>query len=169
MTVPKPKSVNAIKAPKPQKPRIVIFGTTGRLGKLVVQKLQAENYPILAVGRSIRKCKSLGCPYEIVNFNKRKNPEGFVKKNDIVLNLAHARFTKKVASFLPNPKQRFIVIGSTRYLTHFPDNYAKQVTDAQAFLTESQYQWTMLHPTMIYGAEGEDNVQRLMKLIRMVR
>lgn len=149
-----------------QKPRIVIFGTTGRLGKLVVQRLQAENYPVLAVGRSIRKCKSLGCPYEIVNFSKRKNPTGFVKKDDVVLNLAHARFTEKVAEFLPNKKQRFIVIGSTRYLTKFPDDYARQVIQAQDFLEKSNFQWTMLHPTMIYGAEGEDNVQRLMRLIQ---
>ena len=57
-------------------------------------------------------------------------------------------------------------LGSTRKFTRWPDDHARGVLAGEAAFLASGRRGVMLHPTMIYGAQGEDNVQRLAKLLR---
>jgi nucleoside-diphosphate-sugar epimerase len=61
---------------------------------------------------------------------------------------------------------RFVLLGSTRRFTRWPDNHAEGVRRGEAALLASGRSGVMLHPTMIYGATGENNVQRLAALLR---
>jgi nucleoside-diphosphate-sugar epimerase len=64
------------------------------------------------------------------------------------------------------PEARLIFLGSTRKFTHWPDRHGNGVLAGEAAFTSSGRNGVMLHPTMIYGAQGEDNVQRLAALLR---
>ena len=62
--------------------------------------------------------------------------------------------------------QRFVFLGSTRKFTQWPDDHARGVLEGETAFRNSDRFGVMLHPTMIYGTEGEDNVQRLARLLR---
>jgi nucleoside-diphosphate-sugar epimerase len=59
-----------------------------------------------------------------------------------------------------------VLLGSTRKFTRWPDAHGNAVLTGEAAFLQSGRAGVMLHPTMIYGAQGEDNVQRLAALIR---
>ena len=64
------------------------------------------------------------------------------------------------------PDARFVFLGSTRKFTSWPDAHGNGVLAGEAAFLASGRPGVMLHPTMIYGAQGEDNVQRLAALLR---
>jgi nucleoside-diphosphate-sugar epimerase len=61
---------------------------------------------------------------------------------------------------------KLVLLGSTRKFTHWPDAHGNGVLAGEKALLDSGRCGVMLHPTMIYGAQGEDNVQRLAKLLQ---
>jgi uncharacterized protein YbjT (DUF2867 family) len=58
-----------------------------------------------------------------------------------------------------------VLLGSTRKFTRWPDAHGDGVLAGETALLGSGRAGVMLHPTMIYGAQGEDNVQRLAALL----
>ena len=66
------------------------------------------------------------------------------------------------------PAVKFVFLGSTRKFTRWPDSHGNGVLAGEAAFLASGRRGVMLHPTMIYGAQGEDNVQRLAALLRRV-
>lgn len=84
-----------------------------------------------------------------------------------VVSTAHARYAAAVIAAAP-PTARLVFLGSTRQFTHWPDEHGNGVIAGEAAFRASGRAGVMLHPTMIYGAQGEDNVQRLASLLRRV-
>jgi len=84
-----------------------------------------------------------------------------------VVSTAHARYAAMVIAAAP-PNARLVFLGSTRRFTRFPDEHGNGVIAGEAAFLASGRAGVMLHPTMIYGAQGEDNVQRLASLLRRV-
>ncbi|MBV8456743.1 MAG: NADH-ubiquinone oxidoreductase, partial [Acetobacteraceae bacterium] len=82
-----------------------------------------------------------------------------------VVSCAHARYAGAVLAAVP-PKVSFVFLGSTRKFTRWPDAHATGAIEGQTASLGSGRPGVMLHPTMIYGAEGENNVQRLAGLLR---
>lgn len=83
----------------------------------------------------------------------------------VVINTAHARHIPAIlqATRAGTP---VIGLGSTRKFTRWMDAHGQGVLAGEAALLRSGRQGMLLHPTMIYGAQGEDNVQRLAALLR---
>lgn len=82
-----------------------------------------------------------------------------------VVSCAHARHTTRVIAAAPEAA-RLVLLGSTRKFTRWPDAHGNGVLAGEAALLASGRSGVMLHPTMIYGAQGEDNVRRLAALLR---
>jgi nucleoside-diphosphate-sugar epimerase len=82
-----------------------------------------------------------------------------------VVSCAHARFAPAVLDAGP-ADARYVFLGSTRKFTRWPDAHGRGVQAGEAAFLASGRAGVMLHPTMIYGAQGEDNVQRLAALLR---
>ena len=146
--------------------RIVIFGATGRVGRLLARTFHKAGYDIVTVGRRGSVLEQMPGEPQVLDLSASGAGPDFIRPGDIVINVVHARFTKKIAELCPSDISRYVVIGSTRYLTRFPDKKAAEVIAAAKFLGTSNLPWVMLHPTMIYGAQGENNVQRMAALIR---
>jgi uncharacterized protein YbjT (DUF2867 family) len=83
----------------------------------------------------------------------------------LVVSCAHARHAPAVLGAAP-ADAAFVFLGSTRKFTRWPDAHGLGVLAGEAALLASGRSGVMLHPTMIYGAEGEDNVRRLAALLR---
>jgi len=83
----------------------------------------------------------------------------------IVVSCAHARHAAAILDAAAHAT-RFVFLGSTRKFTRWPDRHAEGVLAGESAFRASARPGVMLHPTMIYGAEGEDNVRRLVTLLR---
>ena len=81
------------------------------------------------------------------------------------MSCAHARHIPALLAAAPRA-DRFVFLGSTRKFTRWPDAHGGGVLAGEAAFFASGRSGVLLHPTMIYGAEGEDNVQRLAALLR---
>jgi len=81
-----------------------------------------------------------------------------------VVSTAHARHAAAVIAAAP-PRARLVFLGSTRKYTRWPDAHGNGVLAGERALLASGRSGVILHPTMIYGAQGEDNVQRLAALL----
>lgn len=77
---------------------------------------------------------------------------------------AHARHTPALIAAAP-ADARLVLLGSPRRFSRWSDPHGDGVRDGEAALFASGRAGVMLHPTMIYGAQGEDNVQRLAALL----
>ncbi len=82
-----------------------------------------------------------------------------------IVSCAHARHTPAILTAAP-ASATLILLGSTRKFTRWPDRHGDGVLAGEAALLTSGRPGVMLHPTMVYGARGEDNVQRLAALLR---
>ena len=82
-----------------------------------------------------------------------------------IVSTAHARHTQDLLAAAP-AAARLVLLGSTRRFTRWPDAHGEGVRAGEAALLASGRAGVMLHPTMIYGAAGENNVQRLAALLR---
>jgi nucleoside-diphosphate-sugar epimerase len=82
-----------------------------------------------------------------------------------VVSTAHARHAAAVIAAAP-PGARLVFLGSTRKFTRWPDAHGNGVLAGEAAFLASGRNGVVLHPTMIYGATGEDNVRRLAALLR---
>jgi nucleoside-diphosphate-sugar epimerase len=84
---------------------------------------------------------------------------------EIVISTAHARHAPAILAAAP-ADTRFVLMGSTRRYSRWADAHGDGVRAGEAALLASGRAGVMLHPTMVYGAQGEDNVQRLAALLR---
>ena len=151
---------------RPNATRIVLFGATGRVGALLAQRIAGDGHALLCIGRNGNALGRLPGEHAVLDLDLPEGDERMIRTGDIVINAVHARYTSRIAGMCPPDIARLIVIGSTRYLSRIPDRKADEVRAAVAYLNGSGLPWVVLHPTMIYGAEGENNVQRMAKLIR---
>jgi uncharacterized protein YbjT (DUF2867 family) len=84
---------------------------------------------------------------------------------DVVVSCAHARWVPQIVAAAP-VDARFVFMGSTRRYSRWPDAHGDGVRAGEAAFLAAGRPGAMLHPTMIYGAQGEDNVQRLAALLK---
>ena len=148
-------------------PLVHIIGASGRSGAALCRSLSAEGLPFVPVVRNQAKWRALGMGAEphIANLTDTMRLRDALADAVQIVSCAHARHTRAVLSAAP-ADARFVLLGSTRKFTRWPDEHGRGVLAGEAAFLASGRSGVMLHPTMIYGAQGEDNVQRLAALLR---
>jgi nucleoside-diphosphate-sugar epimerase len=144
-----------------------VIGASGRSGAALCRALLAEGVRVVPVVRDRARWEATRLPWSPA-IADLTNPDALatalVRANRIV-STAHARHAGAVLAAAP-PDARFVFLGSTRKFTRWPDAHGNGVLAGEAAFLASGRAGVMLHPTMIYGAQGEDNVQRLAALLR---
>jgi nucleoside-diphosphate-sugar epimerase len=107
----------------------------------------------------------IGVPARIADLTDLARLRAALRDATHIVSCAHARHTGAVLAAPPSDA-RFVLLGSTRKFTRWPDVHGTGVLAGEAAFLSSGRSGVMLHPTMIYGAQGEDNVQRLAALLR---
>jgi len=149
-----------------------IIGASGRSGLALVRALLAAGIPVQPVVRDLRRWQARMPPLHALLAPARVADiiDGFALRQALadavrVVNTAHARTTEWLLDAVP-PPARLVLLGSTRRYTRWLDAHGEGVLHGETLFLASGRPGVMLHPTMIYGAEGEDNVQRLAALLR---
>lgn len=143
---------------------IAVVGASGRSGSALCRALDR---PFRAVVRNAAKWAALGidAPHAVADLGDLPSLRAALEGAETVISCAHARHAGAILAAAP-PEARFVLMGSTRRYSRWPDAHGDGVRAGEAAFLASGRAGAMLHPTMIYGAEGEDNVQRLAALMR---
>ena len=143
---------------------IAIIGASGRSGMALCRQLRE---PFLAVVRNSAKWQASGieAPHAVADLLAPASLQAALAGASTVISCAHARNIPAILAAAPEGA-RFVFMGSTRRYSRWPDAHGDGVRAGEAAFLASGRDGVMLHPTMIYGAEGEDNVQRLAALMR---
>jgi nucleoside-diphosphate-sugar epimerase len=146
---------------------IAVIGASGRSGAALCRALLAEGADLLPVVRDAAKWRATGLPGtpRIADLTDAAALRTALAGAEWVVNCAHARHAPAILAAAP-ADARFVFLGSTRRFSRWPDDHGDGVHAGEAAFLASGRRGVMLHPTMIYGAEGEDNVQRLAALLR---
>ncbi|NHN92354.1 SDR family oxidoreductase [Acetobacter sicerae] len=146
---------------------IAVIGASGRSGSALCHSLLAEGYKVIAVVRNrnnlvpelSRHCSAV----READLTDHDRLSAALKDADIVVNTAHARYIPAILAVTSAP---VVALGSTRKFTRWPDAHGNGVLAGERALREDGRPSLLLHPTMIYGAQGENNVQRLAALLK---
>jgi nucleoside-diphosphate-sugar epimerase len=144
-----------------------VVGASGRSGLALCRALAARGQAFVPVVRDGAKWARTGLP-GAARIADLRDPAALAMALDgagAVVSCAHARHASALLAAAPQ-RAGFVLLGSTRRFTRWPDAHGAGVLAGEAALLASGRAGVMLHPTMIYGAEGEDNVRRLAALMR---
>jgi uncharacterized protein YbjT (DUF2867 family) len=147
--------------------QVHIIGASGRSGAALCRSLLADEVLLVSVVRDAAKWAAIGTGLapRIADLTDPEMLRCTLKDATRIVCCAHARHAHAVINAAP-PDARLILLGSTRKFTRWPDDHGSGVITGEAAFLASGRSGVMLHPTMIYGAQGEDNVQRLAALLR---
>jgi len=145
---------------------ITVIGASGRSGTALCRSLLADAVPYVPVVRDAGRWASTGLPGtpRIADLADASLSAALATATRVV-SCAHARHIPAILAAAPLAR-RFVFLGSTRKFTRWPDAHGNGVLAGEAAFLASGRSGVLLHPTMIYGADGENNVQRLAGLLR---
>jgi nucleoside-diphosphate-sugar epimerase len=147
--------------------RIHVIGASGRSGAALCRALIAGGdtaVPVVRNGARWAETGLAGAP-RLADLTDAAALRAALADAACVVSCAHARHAAAILAAAP-AGARFVFLGSTRKFSRHRDAHGDGVRAGEAAFLASGRAGVMLHPTMIYGAQGEDNVQRLAKLLR---
>ena len=144
-----------------------VIGASGRTGAALSRSLAADGIALVPVVRDAARWAALGLQAapRIADIADAGALRTALAGATCIVSCAHARHAEAIMAAAPMDA-RLVLLGSTRKFTHWPDAHGTGVIAGEAAFLTSRRCGVMLHPTMIYGAEGEDNVRRLADLLR---
>ncbi len=144
---------------------IALIGASGRSGAALARALAARGAPFRAVVRDAAKWRAVGegAPHAVADLTDAGCLREALRGATCVVSCAHARHAAAILAATDAP---LVLMGSTRKHSRWPDPHGDGVRAGEAALFAAARPGVILHPAMIYGAEGEDNVQRLAALMR---
>jgi uncharacterized protein YbjT (DUF2867 family) len=147
--------------------QVHIIGASGRSGTALCRSLVGDAVPLVPIVRNAAKwaATGIGVSSRIADLTDPGALRSALKDAARIVCCAHARHARAVIDAAP-ADARLVFLGSTRKFTGWPDDHGSGVIAGEAAFLASGRCGVMLHPTMIYGAQGEDNVQRLAALLR---
>ena len=144
-----------------------VIGASGRSGSAVCAAILAAGGRIVPVVRDASRWVGTSVVGEprVADLEDAAALRLALADAGAVVSCAHARHAPAVLDAAP-AGARFVFLGSTRKFTRWPDAHGDGVIAGARAFAASGRNGVMLHPSMIYGAQGEDNVQRLAALLR---
>ncbi|MFT8419516.1 MAG: NAD(P)H-binding protein [Acetobacter sp.] len=142
-----------------------VIGATGRSGRAVLRALAMQDTPVVPIARNPARAAGLA-GLRVADLTGPATPlRAALADATRIVCTAHARHMPALLAAAP-PTARLVCLGSTRKFTRWPDAHGNGVLVGERALLDSGRSGVILHPTMIYGAQGENNVQRLAALLR---
>ena len=147
---------------------IVIIGASSGPGRMLFERLRDEDREIVGIARNQRGLQ----PTDRARFVTLDAADALalndtISADDTVIHCSRPEFLTGLLTLKPE-FARLIAIGSTRIYTRFPDDKCARLAAMAHAIWMSDLPATILHPTMIYGAPGLNNIERVMTIARRV-
>ncbi len=146
-----------------------VIGASGRSGAALCRSLLANGQHTVPVVRNAARWEATHLPGtpRVADLTEPETLFAALQDAQNIVSCAHARHASAILDAAPSTAT-FVFLGSTRKFTRWPDAHGNGVLSGERAFLASGRRGVMLHPTMIYGAQGEDNVRRLAALLRRV-
>lgn len=141
---------------------IVMFGASSDVGRRATARLLDAGVALRLVARD---CTGLDPRADHFAGDISDAPAA-ARDADVVVSCAHARFTQQILDATGSRAPTLILLGSAWRYSKVPEPRGLEVVNAEAALVQSGRNGVMLHPTMIYGGWQENNLRRLLNVIR---
>ncbi len=157
--------------------KLVVTGGSGFLGGFVLREARTAGHKVLAVTRSSAAAEVVAClgarsmPGDLDDPGSLDEAFGFAaqKGAEVLVNLASLGFGHApaiVAAAEEAGLTRAVFVSTTAVTTALPAPSKRVRLDAEQVIRASSLAWTIIRPTMIYGAAGDRNIARLLALLR---
>lgn len=145
---------------------LFITGATGPTGLRAVHRLLDEGWRLRCLTRGGDAARYLPDDprLRVVRGDLTQSGDwmGEVAHSAAVLHLAHIGLAAStLEACRRHGAERLICLSSTRRFTRFPEESARRVIAGEDAVTRSDLRYTILRPTMIYGANRDNNVGRI--------
>jgi nucleoside-diphosphate-sugar epimerase len=159
--------------------RLVVTGGSGFLGKFVLRDAVRRGYEVAALARSpaaAAAVRALGAR-PVHGDLAARGPAAAAAlaqafaSGDVLVNLASPGFGDAPAIVAAAERAQVrgaVFVSTTAVTTTLPAATRPVRLAAEQRIAESALDWTILRPTMIYGAPGDRNLSRLLPLLRRV-
>lgn len=146
---------------------VTVVGATGKLGAVVARRLLARGVSVIPVVRSPEKLDpDLRAVARRFDVERSETIAPALDGATLLVSCLHGRYGVDLLRAMPTSVERVVLLGSTRIFTRFPDPNVGLLRATEDALARCGIPGVMLHPTMIYGAAAENNLQRIATYIR---
>jgi uncharacterized protein YbjT (DUF2867 family) len=156
--------------------RLLVTGGSGFLGGYVLDEARRRGHEVVALARSGTAAAAVGKNGAEPLTGDFDDPSGLPDvfssaRCSLLLNIASLGFGHApaiVAAARAAGLDRAVFLSTTAVTTTLPARSRAVRLDAEEQIRESGLKWTILRPTMIYGAPGDRNLSRLLTLLPRV-
>ena len=166
---------------------ICLLGGSGFIGRSLAARLSADGHPIRVPTRRLDSARRLrvlpNVTLRVADVNDPSALERVLDGADVAINLigilnergsggqgferAHAELTRAlVAACTAGGVQRLVQVSALKASTDAPSYYLKSKGRAELAIRESSLQWTILQPSVVFGAE-DSFTNRFAALLRL--
>ena len=140
---------------------IVIFGASTDIGGRAIARLRAAGRSVRPVGRVAREAD-----WAVADLSLPETAAAAMQGARVVVSCAHAGHVPDLLAALPGGVEALVLTGSAWRWSHVGEPASDLVRRGEAAFLASGLPGAMLHPTMIYGGHQENNLRRLVEMVR---
>lgn len=147
--------------------RVVILGASSGPGRLLFEQLRDEGKQVLGIARTKRDVQeSEAARFKELDAEDLDALKSMLAPSDTFVHCSSPELLTNLLKTTPKI-ERLIAIGSTRAYTRFPDDKCSRLAAMSHVIWMGDIPTTLIHPTMIYGAPGLNNIERVVKTARI--
>ena len=149
-------------------PKIIIIGASSGPGRLLYERVRDTGDQVLGIARSPRGLAPAeqNARFESTDAQDSKALAKLILPEDTLIHCSRPELLTGYLASSPKIK-RLIALGSTRIYTRYPDDKQQRLKALEKAIWTSGIDSTLLHPTMIYGAPGLNNIERITRMARI--
>lgn len=143
---------------------VAVLAAGGRTGAAVARALVAAGFAVRALVRSAERAARVPAGATLAIAPDAAAQARACAGADSIVSCAPAEASVALLDALAPPLPHLVLFGSTRRYSRFRDHRGAAVRALEARFAAAGSPGLLLYPTMIYGAEGENNVRRIARL-----
>ena len=146
---------------------ITIIGASSGPGRMLYEALLNDGIPVTGIARNPRNIPTNSTAQFVkLDANDAAALARLVNKNTLLIHCSRPEILTNLIALKPD-MSRLIALGSTRIYTRFPDDKCTRLAAMSHAIWMGETPATLLHPTMIYGAPGLNNIERIVQMARV--
>ena len=146
---------------------IIIIGASRGPGRQLFDQLKLTGRPVVGIARKQRGLiVSASAKFVTCDASNSQALAALIGQGNTLVNTSRPEFLTNLLKHKPSVA-RLVALGSTRVFTRFPDQKCENLNAMKQAISTQNIPTTILHPTMIYGSEGLNNIERIVKVARL--
>ena len=146
---------------------ITIIGASSGPGRMLYEALLDDGTPVTGIARNPQNIPTnRTSKFVQLDASDTEALARLMNKNTLLVHCSRPEILTPLIALKPDIS-RLIALGSTRIYTRFPDKKCARLAAMSNAIWMGEIPATLLHPTMIYGAPGLNNIERVAHIARI--